>query len=423
MTVQEELILREITDRYLTSGDFNGTPLQLLANELKIPWDGFAQDAAELIQEGKLRVVFADTDINPHILRLGCEPVQIQLEKLPTADLHACGYPASEHLENVVNRQDYEGKPFTLSLALGAPQLSYKAFDLSVLEFYRNDPRYEYTTDDIHGQISLTNEYYDSNHMPESDRIFLDTFGFCYDEFLNRAVAVYVRYISDLSPEHQQIWKAKELQGDYKLHPDYYRNTIVGDWGERIPIFEAFIMELQIINQMAGAMDRPPLFRVDFTQQSRPREFSFLVRPTLKEYNDFVHLLDKLLSDNISKDFFMSEIPDEYDEVRQDGKIIVRYKNTIAILNEWGHSRFRTSDWEPFDTLIKTLHDIRQQRQKPAHAINKNVFDQQYIHRQRELMIAAYDAVRTIRLMFAKHRKCINIEINETLFEGKIWSF
>ncbi|MDI6696727.1 MAG: hypothetical protein QME21_16890 [Anaerolineales bacterium] len=68
---------------------------------------------------------------------------------MPKADIHACGYSTSEHLANVVNHQDYEGKPYTLSLALGEHQLSYKAFDLSVLEFYQDDPRYECTTLDI----------------------------------------------------------------------------------------------------------------------------------------------------------------------------------------------------------------------------------------------------------------------------------
>ena len=390
---------------------------------MKIPWDDFEGDIARLIREEKLRVVFSDKEDNPHILRFGCESVQIQLNKLPTANISDCGYPTPEYLKNVVNRQDYEGKPYTLSLALGEPQLSYKAFDLSVLEFYRNDPRYEYMTNDISGQISLTDEYYDSEQIPESDRIFLDTFGFCYDDKMNRAVAVFVRYISDLSPEHQQIWKAKELQGNYKLHPDYYLNTIIGDWSEYISIFEAFTMELQTINQMSIAMERPPLFKIDFTQQSKPRSFSFLVRPTLKEYDDFVLLLDKLLSDNISKDFFMGEIHEENEEVRRDGKIIIQNKGTITLLNEWVHNKFHSSDWESFDTIIKTLRDIRYQRQPSAHAINENKFDPIYINKQRELMIAAYNVLRTIRLMFACHQKCKNVEVDEALIEGKIRTF
>jgi len=38
-------------------------------------------------------------------------------------------------------------------LALGEAQLSYRSFDLSVLEFYRNDPRHRYENDDINGRI------------------------------------------------------------------------------------------------------------------------------------------------------------------------------------------------------------------------------------------------------------------------------
>lgn len=423
LTKRQQRILDEVSNRYLGSGDFNGAPLRMLARELKIKWPAYSQDIEMLIKKDKLRVVFSDTDANPHIIRFGCEPVETQLSKLPTADEHACVYPTPTHLEGVVDRTQYEGSPYTLSLALGTSQLSYKAFDLSVLEFYRNDPRYEYTADDIRGQIGLTTQYYESQQMRGSDRIFLDTFGFCYDDDFNRAVAVFVRYISDLSPEHQQIWKAKELEGDYKLHPDYYRNSIIGDWGERISIADAFIQELQIINQMSHAMGRPPLFRNDFAKQGRPVEFAFLVRPTLKEYNDFVLLMDKMLSDNINKDFFMGEIPDEYEETRSDGKIVVHYKNTITLLDEWIHEKFRTPDWEPIDELIKTLREVRQQRRHPAHAIKENVFDQQYIHKQRELIIEAYKAVQTIRLMFTNHPKCKDVKVDPILFEGKIWTF
>jgi hypothetical protein len=98
--------------------------------------------------------------------------------------------------------------------------------------------------------------------------------------------------LADLTPEHQQIWKGKELTGDYALHPDYYRNSILGEWGTKVSIFEAFIEEMKIINRMAEKMGRPPLFRNDFSEGGKPREFGFLVRPTLKEFNSFVLLLD-----------------------------------------------------------------------------------------------------------------------------------
>jgi hypothetical protein len=415
-------VLEEITHFYLSSGDFNGIPVRDLVTDLGLEWEDLVRDLGQLIVEEKACVLYSDTDVNPHVLRVGYEPKDVQVAKLETADVHACAYPLPKHLEEVVDQSQYKGKPYTLSLALGSPQLVYKAFDPSILEFYRNDPRYDYWNDDVRGHIYISSEAFESETLAESDRVFLKTFGFCYDEDMNRAVAVYVGYLADLSPEHQQIWKAKELVGDYKLHPDYYRNTIIGIWGEGISVFHAFIEELQILNKMAQAMGRPPLFRDDFAED-RPREFGFLVRPTLKEFNGFVHLLDKMIADNINKKFFQNEVPYDVEESRGDGKVLVRQKGTLTILDEWIHGRYRTDDWEPINEMIEVFKEVRKKRQKPAHAIDENVFDQDYFHKQRDLMIRAYDAVRTLRLLFANHPQASEVEVHEVLREGKIWPY
>lgn len=309
-------ILNEITRFYLSSGDFNGMPVRRLATNLHVDWAQLVEDLSELIAEEKACVLFSDADTNPHIMRLPAEPKERQIAKLETADSHACAYPLRGHLEEVVDSSEYEGRPYVLSLALGTPQLSYETFDLSVLEFYRNDPRYSYSTDDISGHVYVGDEYFESEKLPESDRILLQSFGFCYDQDLKRAVAVFVRYLRHLSPEHQQIWKAKQLEGDFNLHPAYYRNAILGNWGEGISIFSAFIEELKVVNRMARAMGRPRLFKKDFSEEKRPVEFSFLVRPTRKEFNAFVLLLDKMISENINRVFFQDEVPLEYEEVR-----------------------------------------------------------------------------------------------------------
>ena len=74
------------------------------------------------------------------------------LKKLSTNDLdQVCAYPSSQQLKKIVNTTAYSDRPFTLRLALGEPQLCYESFDLSILEFYRNDPRYYYQHDDISG--------------------------------------------------------------------------------------------------------------------------------------------------------------------------------------------------------------------------------------------------------------------------------
>jgi hypothetical protein len=150
----------------------------------------------------------------------------------------------------------------------------------------------------------------------------------------------------------------------------------------------------------------------------------FLHRPTLEEFNAFVLLLDKMLSDNINKAFFQGQVPEETETERSDGKIVVTPKGTLTILDEWIHSRMRLPDWTPWDEAIAALRKVRKLRQKPAHAVNENVFDQKYFKEQRQLMIDAYDAVRTIRLLFANHRavKSAGIVAPDWLQTGTIWT-
>ena len=418
-------LIKDVTGFYLKSNQFNGYPCYPLLKNSIISFDKLRTILHELVEDKKLSLVFGDRHPNPHVKAFKDESAESQLQKLKTVSLdHVCIYPTPDYLRKVVDCNTYSTKPYTLELALGAGQLEFRAFDLSVLEVYRNDPRYNYTNDDIHGRISISDEYFESQDIPEKDKILLNTFGFAYDEDFNRAVAVFCFYLNMLSPEHQQVWKSKELTGNYKLHPDYYRACIQGIPGEKMSIFSAFIEEIQIINRMCEIMGRPHLFREDF-QQRRPRNFSFLVRPTLDEYNNFVHTLDKIMSDNIKKEFFMDEISDEIEEERVDGKIVVSQKGTIKMLYEWLNSNFRLMEQKLIDELIDIFKEVRKQRQKPAHVLKPNEFDQKYFHSQRKLVIKAYDAIRTIRLIFAIHPivKVANMDISEYLYQGKIWDY
>ncbi len=417
-------LLDKITAFYLTSRDFNGAPVVDLidGNENQ---DAVIAELEKLVLGGLVSLVFGDRHPNSHIRALPDHHTpEKQVELLKNADwIHTCVYPLRKHLETVIKEADYAGKPYTLALALGEPQLVHHAFDLAVLEPYRNDPRYSYTTDDIYGQISVHDEYYDNGQLQKHDTVFMQSFGYAYDEEFNKYVAAFTWDLFKLTPEHQQMWKNKETSRETKLHPDYYLSQVLGQWPERISIYEAFVQELQVINQMAKAMGRPPLFREDFSAASRPAEFSSLLRPTAKEYNGFVHLLDKMLSDNINKRFFQGEVPSEDEVVRKDGKIQVQQRGTLSMLQQWIRERFKPrGDTTPMDQMFKTLRDVRELRQNPAHAIDENRFDQQYIRKQRELMIESYSALRRIRLIFANHPHARSVEVPEDLFEGKIWS-
>ena len=420
----KQALLDDIARFYLSSGDFNGIPVRQLAKaRFGLTWESTVSVLAELIAEGRIGVLFSDTELNTHILRLGFEPPESQIAKLPTADAHACAYPTPKHLGTLVDPADYQGRPYVLCLALGSAQLDYRAFDISILEVYRNDPRYYYSVDDISGLISASDDSIKTGALDARDSILLDTFGFCYDEELTRAVAVYLRYLADLSPEHQQFWKARELEGEYKLHPDYFRRTVLGAWGEGISVFAAFIEELQVINKMAEAMGRARLFRSDFSGGERPREFGFLIRPTLGEYNGFVQLLDKMISDNIDLKFFRNEVPYEREEARRDGKVVVVQRGSISILDEWLRTYFSPDDWQPVEQMISAFREVRRMRQRPAHAIDENVYDHGYVREQRGLISRAYGGVRTLRLILANHPLAKGVVVPSSLTERRIWTY
>jgi hypothetical protein len=416
-----------VVDFYQASSDFNGIPLLTLASDLHMPGEALTPRLKDHIEAGSVALVCGNRHPNPHIRALPDEAISDQLKHLSDGAFlarypAACLYPTEKVLTDRVDRGAYALRPFTLLLALGAPQLSHVSFDLSVLEFYRNDPRYDYYCDDVSGSITFKESLDDSPDTPDHDKVFLQTFGFSYDPEYRRAIAVLLRYLHDLSPEHQQIWNAKRLSGDFRLHPDYFRSAILGHVYEGISIFEAFLLEVSVIACMSVDMGRTALFR---GVPERPREFSFLLRPTQRDFNEFVQLLDKMMSDNIDLDFFRNEVSLEREETLKDGRIRVIPKGSIQVMEEWFRAKFKPKD-DPsvFEDTFAAFREVRKLRSKPAHAVDDNVFDQAFFGRQRELMIRSYAAIRTIRQMLSNHSATRSCEVPESLRSGEnIWSY
>jgi len=304
--------------------------------------------------------------------------------------------------------------PYTSALRAGAPQLDFRAFRLDVLEQYRNDPRYRYEVDDIHGTI------YREHPNAEDDEFH--KFGFAFDPDVNRYVAAFLRYLSDLSPAQQQSWRHFEVEGNFGLHPDYYRTSILGQFPERVSVFDAFLKEKRIINEMCACMGKPALFRSDYDAYRRPTGFGFLIRPTRAEFSAFCLLLDQLLSDDMARDFFRGDIEMDERGSLNNGREIVQPKGTIRLLDEWIDEEFRTDDEDFKRDLMTGFRTVRQARQRPAHRVEDNVFDEAYYRQQRELIRGAYTSVRTLRQCFANHPRCRDVEVPDWLFEGRIWT-
>lgn len=424
--------MRNVTDIiigfYLNSNDFNGIPFQTLLKQLQSTPEVLQNDLQQLFIDGLIDIVSSKYVLNPHIKQFSnLDRKKLLNEFTEINNLNFCCFYPSVLFMQAVDKSlfnKYEGKPYLKNLALGYGQLEFKSFDMSILELYRNDPRYYYSCNDIQGVIYIIHEQ-ENNFNSESDKVYLQTFSFCYSEDYNqRYVAVFNRYLCDLSEEHQLLWMNKEVKNTFRLNPVYIQNSILGEFSDYISLTDAFLEEIKIINKMCALMNKPTLFKQSYVNEDLP-EFSFLLRPTLKEYNNFIHLLDKLISDNINKDFFEKDLSLEQEEERKDGKIIIKYKGTIQLLNEWLDKFFKTNNQEHIKEIIPILKEIRKLRQKPAHTIEENKFDNTYYSEQRKLLNNAYKAIRTIRLIFANHP---NVKLNppkiiEPVFYGKILDY
>jgi len=411
-TLRRAAIAMQTRDAYLTSRDFNGLPLRMLAN---VPT--LREDVRLLIAERLVDLVRGDRHENPHIKALTADPVDEQLRKLDEQGLgHGCLYPTPELLSRHVNPADYDGRPYALVLALGGSQLDFRPFDMVSLEFYRNDPRYYYNVDDIQGSI-----VYDDKFLATGvDPLVLGRFGFCHSQpDLRRAVAVLLRDLSKLKPAQQQHWRRHELSGEFRLHPGF-EAAIHGSWNLGHSIFDAFLEEKNQINVISRLMGREPLFRSDMPK-GRPPGFGFLIRPTQRELHAFVLQLHQFLGDDINPDFFR-ELDKHIRGTSEDGKPMVQPKGSITLLKDWLAQAVKLADSSVATDIINSMRHIAKLRSKPAHTHQKDAFDARFLDEQRELILEAYAAVHNLRLVFQLHPTARAHEVPAWLDSDDIWT-
>lgn len=443
--MDRESILNEITNFYLNSRDFNGISIEELYKNSSLSEDKFKEEITALIKNRKIDLIYEGDIPNPHIKPFPAPAIEKQIEKLNqfkiddhikqseasaetfgegkvkirfVQGIGCCVYPAPEHLKKKVDWKKYVSRPFTLRLAMGEWQLRPYFFELGILAIYRNDPRYKYRTDDITGSII----YVDEKLLNPSDQIFIKHFGFGFGDGGIRAVAVLLTDLAKLTPEHQQIWKAKMLGGYYKyrLHPEF-RNSILGDFYEKESIFSAFLKELEIIKEMSEKIGGISLINKAFEYDEKPENFGFLILPTLREYELFCHTLDRMMSDNLNKEFFKDKISESD---LSDGETMEKIDNRlIRKLEIWINKTVRFSDHGPKDEMFKTFRKIRGLRSRPAHSHFKNEWNLRFYEDQKKLIKMAYTAIRTLRLILANHRNTKSVEVPDWLFNGEIRTF
>jgi hypothetical protein len=99
----------------------------------------------------------------------------------------------------------------------------------------------------------------------------------------------------------------------------------------------------------------------------------------------------------------MDEVETTEHKQRSDGSVVVRQKGTIEMLEEWLLGRFHASEPALVRAIFDGLRRVRKERQKPAHVLQTDAFDEAYYQRQRDLLAATHNALRLMRTAFQSH--------------------
>lgn len=400
----KEHILNSVLDFFVRSSDFNGVPALNLCTTFGVSWSEIREILSQLIQERKISLAFASHSLNPHIKRLPDLPVDKQRAKLFEEESNTiCAYPTSDVIRAAVDLSVYDSQPFSQRLALVEPTLTPVFFRLEVLDRYYRDPRYRFQFGDFAGSIGITTEHYESPDVAEQDKILLQQFGIGYDSRRNRVVVVFLRDLAGLSPGHQQFWHTHVVHDKCTMNSDYERAMVYGYWPEHHSVYQAFLTEQEEINKLAHLIGKPSFFR-DTYEDQRPKEFSPMFRPTRRNFNGFIHLLDKMLSENINRAFFEGDIPLKLQVEHGNGTVEVKRSGTLQLLEEWLSKRYRTADGEDVsDEVVAPIRTIRKLRQKPAHKLLQDEYDPTYPRRQDEILGEACRTLTKLRYILWSH--------------------
>lgn len=438
MDNRKEQVLKHIYEFFITSADFNGILLRQIGRELNIPYKESIDIVKDLVAEDKCMIQSAT---NPHIIRLTTYTIPSQLDCLEDAkgwkmkkrqignmvfesentEFPICVYPSQSYLHLYRN---VKGMPlFTRLLAWGEPQLTPCYFDMDVLQRYYDDPRYYFSFKDYSGRIS----YREKDGEPivrREDEAFLQTFGLGYDNSNTRIVVAFLRYLHDLTPEHQNYWQSKMVHPlrEPRMLAEYYDNVINGKWVASESVYTAFQYEMNTVIDLTNQIFGKPLFREKISLDNPPKELTFFYLPTKKNYNAFVLALDQMISENINHDFFVGKVSLETEKEREDGKIEVSKKGTLTLLKEWLEQSLTTT-FGSLDDLLKPFREIRKQRQTPAHSLIVDEHSVEYFEKQKQLIWKTYCSMRNLRVILVGHPKADKKLVPDWLDTAEIKNF
>jgi hypothetical protein len=392
-----EALLAEVLEQYRTSGDFNGFYVGPDKNDLF--------DSAIALTRGGLVQVVSEKDYpNPHIRpwpsKRSLEDQVESINELASSDYGLCLYPTPKALAEHPAPDRYSDEPFRQAMADGRGTLELAFFRFDVLEQYRNDPRFEFSFSDFGCDAVVSDQVYRDDNESDHDKIIMDHIGFAYDlsgydvedvsSPIIRRVCAFYGDLAKLTSVHQRRWQTYEVPANgLKPHPVWWMQQM-GHFGDGLGPFERFMSELKAINELSERVLSEPLFATT----DRPREFGWILRPSQQEWDAFVQLLDKMVSENLrSKALTVAGAPKQ----NSDGQPLGSLNRLAALIESKGIRP------ELVGEVMAPFREVRGARSKPAHALRENIDDRTFVHRQVDLIGRVTQSLAQLRWWWQGH--------------------
>lgn len=402
-------LLSQVKEYYLMSRDFNGLPICKIT-------DYNIEDIVSLINDNLIEILSENDVINPHIkgfnLKLSKEH---RIENIKDTKKLSCLYPTPKALKDA---EIDNVAPYTAKLRSGEAQFQIVYFNIEILERYINNPKYLIIDYGYRGEICLKDEYWSEDQESE----YVKNYGMAYKkgESIDRAVAVFLGDLAKLPQRRQLLWKSFEAnnQNNYDVAEGFIKNLIYGGWVTTYWIFDAVLEEMKVINDLCSAIGIPGLFNHIYGTfyDEKPDGYSNILLPTLKNYYEFVLVIEKLIVHNISVKTFTknASMVQAIDRKTDEGFD----KGSLAMFEEWIYINVK-AEFNINDKIIKPLKNIRKIRQIPAHELYDNVYDISIYEKQKKLMENIYIALKAIRHLFMGHPLAKIVKIPKYLLEEK----
>ncbi len=389
-------------------------PLGCLADRLETELEELIPHIKPIITNKTASVTFGDLHPNPFIRALPDEPVREQLAKLVRNNMdQGCIYPLPKHLKKVVKQEKYASRPFSLKLALGAPQYTFDFFDPFVLEHYLNETKCE-ISNDVEGSLAFSKTRFKFTRA---------SFGPSYGHQFTDLIASSLGQLSLLPQNDQVHWQSMLLSGAGTIHPDVAGPLLKGSFREKKSVFEALLAEMKAVNALCPEISKPPIFIFHDAPERQVRYFGFIPVPSMQNFGQFFLHYQILLLQNINPAFLKSIDMPGYLSVtpRAARKLSRPSKTPLELISEWLVKAFNIPDEGFVLRLANIIRSTRREfnnRQLNGHSMNS---DQSFMHIQRRLMWYAYQAVKWIRQTIERYIDKKYEALHPLLREEQVW--